>query len=132
GSADCCARAPSGQLAALPISDIKSRLLIEPRARKRQFITSKSGCCASQQKGWFDFRNGSKAVVGPTFTDVGFTPRSRPTRAEPALRKSARRRLSRCSKRNTIFIRPAFDAARHAILIGEEPRMQTNLQDRMD
>jgi hypothetical protein len=33
---------------------------------------------------------------------------------------------------HTIFIRPAFDAARHAILIGEEPRMQTNLQDRMD
>ena len=28
--------------------------------------------------------------------------------------------------------RPAFDAARRAILIGEEPRMQTNLQDRMD
>ena len=33
---------------------------------------------------------------------------------------------------HTISIRPAFDAARHAILIGEEPRMQTNLQDRMD
>ncbi|HWL72593.1 MAG TPA: nuclear transport factor 2 family protein, partial [Burkholderiaceae bacterium] len=36
------------------------------------------------------------------------------------------------ASRNTIFIRPAFDAARRAILIGEGPRMQTNLQDRMD
>src|SRR6202043_2358692 len=50
----------------------------------------------------------------------------------PASENLHGRRLSRCSKRNTIFIRPAFDAARHAILIGEEPRMQTILQDRMD